>query len=73
MQLAEHIADHERLGCTNKSDSLGIQKMPPGYALMLDADNMYFYWLRHDGKESDISWDKWAIYHWACDHFKAGI
>ena len=32
-------------GCTDCSGSLGIQSMPSGYALMLDADRMYFFWM----------------------------
>jgi hypothetical protein len=28
---------------------------------MLDADAMYFYWLRHDGAQSAQHWNKWAV------------
>ena len=48
-------------GCRRVDQSLGIQKMPEGYALMLDADEMYYFWLRHDGAESCIHWNKWAV------------
>lgn len=61
----DHVADHVKIGCIDKTDSLGICNMPDGYALMLDADHMYFYWLRHDGVESVVCWDKWAVYRGA--------
>lgn len=47
------------------SQSLGIVQMPEGYALMLDADRMHYYWIREDGAESAIHWNKWAVYNWA--------
>ena len=65
MSLEAEIRDHIESGCHDVSRSLGIQKMPPGYALMLNADGSHFYWLREDGSESVIHWDKWAIYRWA--------
>lgn len=65
MTLAEHIADHVSCGCTDMSRSLGAQKMPDGYALMLNPDRSHFYGLKHDGTETDIHWNKWAIYRWA--------
>jgi len=50
-------------GCDDVSHSLGIQKMPDGYALMLDADGMYFFWMeKSTGRESAIHWNKWDIY-----------
>ena len=64
-ELAGEVACHIELGCSNMSASLGIQKMPQGYALMLNADQTHFYWLRHDGIESQICWDKWAVYRGA--------
>jgi hypothetical protein len=45
--------------------SLGIVKMPPGYKLMIDSDEVYYYWLRDDGAESCIHWNKWAVYRGA--------
>jgi hypothetical protein len=45
--------------------SLGFVKMPPGYALMLNGDESHFYWLRHDGLESVIHWNRWAVYRGA--------
>lgn len=59
--LAEHVKEHEALGGRRVDRALGIQKMPDGYALMLDHDEMYFYWLRDDGAASPIHWDKWLI------------
>ena len=60
--LDKHVADHESFGCRRVDKALGIQAMPPGYALMLDADGMYFYWLcGDDGAYSVIHWDKWVV------------
>lgn len=70
MSLEQHVADHESFGCRRMDKSLGIHKMPEGYALMLDADDMYFYWLTADGKESSIHWNKWAVYRGAKQHAK---
>jgi hypothetical protein len=61
MTLALHVDSAVRLGCTHADRMLGFQKMPDGYSLMLDADQMYFFWLRHDGAESVIHWNKWAV------------
>ena len=63
--LDSHVLDHVDLGCHEMSHSLGIQAMPEGYALMLNRDKTHFYWLRHDGIESCICWDKWAVYRGA--------
>lgn len=53
-------------GCTEVDRSLGIQKMPEGYHLLLDADGMYYFWMeRATGRESAIHWNKWAVYRWA--------
>lgn len=65
MSLGEHVKDHTAAGSIDVSGSLGFAAMPEGYALMLDADRMYHYWLRDDGAESFIHWDKWAVYRWA--------
>ncbi len=59
--LEVNVKEHEALGA--QRTKLGFVKMPPGYALMLDHDEMYYYWLRHDGVQSDIHWDCWWIYH----------
>ena len=63
--LAAHVLDHVYLGCHGMDDSLGIQKMQEGYALMLNGDESHFYWLRYDGVESCICWDKWSVYRGA--------
>jgi hypothetical protein len=65
MSLVSHILDHEKNGATNHSMKLGFCHMPDGYALMLDHDEAYFYWLRDDGATSEVSWDKWAIWRGA--------
>ena len=39
--------------------------MPEGYALMLNPDRTHHYWLRFNGNESAIHWDKWAVYRGA--------
>lgn len=61
VSLAEHVADYEAHGCRRVDRCLGIQKMPSGYALMLDPDDYYFFWLRDDGGASAIHWNKWAV------------
>jgi hypothetical protein len=63
--LSVFIDEAVSFGCVDVSESLGIRKMPKGYALMLNADHTHHYWLRHDGIESDIHWDKWAVYRGA--------
>jgi alpha-tubulin suppressor-like RCC1 family protein len=46
--------------------SLGIQKMPDGYSLMLDSDGMFYFWCeRATGRISEIHWNKWAVYRGA--------
>jgi hypothetical protein len=71
--LNAHVLDHVDCGCRNMNHSLGIQQMPEGYALMLNVDETHFYWLRYDGLESYIHWDKWAIYRGAKAHDKWAI
>lgn len=63
--LAGVVADRESVGAIRCDSMLGFTKMPRGYALMLNSDKTHFYWLRYDGKESSINWDKWAIYRGA--------
>jgi hypothetical protein len=63
------LADYLALGCTDYSGSLGIQKMPEGYALLLDPDGAYFTWVHiASGAESCIHWNKWAIWRGAHKH-----
>ena len=53
-------------GCEEMSHCLGIQSMPDGYSLMLNADASHFFWMeRATGRESCIHWDKWAVYRGA--------
>ncbi len=61
MSLIQLVTEMESHGCRRVDRWLGIQKMPEGYALMLDGDEMYFYWLCEDGRESVVHWNKWAI------------
>jgi hypothetical protein len=65
MTLEDFVADLCADGCSRAS--LGIQEMPDGYALLLDADQMYYFWVCDDGRNSVIHWDKWAIYRGACN------
>lgn len=65
MTLNEYIEDEISVGSINMSSSLGIQKMPDGYALMLNTDRTHFYWINDKGQESAIHWDKWAVYRGA--------
>jgi hypothetical protein len=61
--IIKQIADHQALGA--RQVGLGIQQMPNGYAIMLNADESHYYWLRHDGATSEVHWNKWRIYHGA--------
>jgi hypothetical protein len=55
-------------GCEDWSDALGIQKMPAGYRMLLDADRMYFSWFHlPSGRESVNHWCKWAVWRGARD------
>lgn len=60
-----HPDDYQFLikeGCQDVSGSFGIQSMPEGYALMLDGDQMYFFWMeKATGRQSVIHHDKWAV------------
>lgn len=57
--LLLQVKEHEKDGCQRACRSLGFVKMPEGYALMLNTDISHFYWLRHDGVEGVIFWNKW--------------
>lgn len=48
-------------GCRRVDHSLGIQKMPEGYALMLDTDGVYFFWLDAEGNEGPSDWNMWRV------------
>ena len=62
ISLADHVRDYEQLGCERRDKSLGIKSMPDGYALMLDTDRMYYFWVDGKGKTSVEHWDKWAVW-----------
>ncbi|PRD42063.1 hypothetical protein C5748_18065 [Phyllobacterium phragmitis] len=61
-------------GCEVMDHTLGIQKMPDGYHLLLNADGSHFFWMEKEtGRESSIHWDKWAVYRGAVtDSSRAG-
>ena len=61
MILEALVLEYVRGGCTHEDKALGIHKMPQGYALMRDADGLYYFWLCEDGRESAIHWNKWAV------------
>lgn len=61
----EFIAEHEASGARYCVSDLGFQDMPNGYALFLNPDESHYYFVRDDGYESAVHWDKWAIYRWA--------
>ena len=62
-ELECFVKDCELVGA--RRVSLGIREMPKGYALMLNCDRTHYYWLRYDGAESCIDWDKWSVYRGA--------
>lgn len=62
-RLNSQVLEHEALGATRRDKSLGIRKMPEGYALMLNRDESHYYWLKFDGSEGSEAWDKWYAYH----------
>jgi len=62
------VAEYEKGGSVRMDRSLGFQKMPAGYALMLNADHTHFYWLRYDGQEGYIDWNKWRVRKGAIIH-----
>jgi len=72
-QLRRIVHDYLGMGCLCKDKSLGIKQMPYGYALMLNGDRTHFFWIRHDGCESVISWDKWQVWRWAENDFKKTV
>lgn len=70
--LAEAIDDFVSIGCTHAPNALGFAKMPEGFALMIDSDGMYYFYVSVDG-ESCNHWDKWAVYRWAKSRAAANI
>ena len=64
MEIDELVEDYVSGGCTDYSDRLGFCDVPMGYALLLNRDESHFFYIKEDGKESSIHWDKWAVYNW---------
>jgi hypothetical protein len=62
MSLQNHVTYYENCDCRRCDKSLGIRSMPEGYALMLDGDGLYFFWLDQKGRTSVTHWNKWAVY-----------
>ena len=49
----------------DRTHSLGIKTMPPGYNL-LQLDSGHYIWERQsDHEESAIHWNKWEVWRWA--------
>lgn len=67
------VTDYEVHGGERRDSALGVQNMPEGYALMLNADRTHYYWLRHDGTEGPIDWDKWRVRRNAFANSKAEL
>lgn len=59
-----HVHDHVTASGSREC-CLGIKSMPDGYALMINPDRTHYYYVRHDGAESMIHHDRWAVYRWA--------
>jgi hypothetical protein len=57
MQFAELIAEYVDCGCSLAR--LGNAKVPDGYAILLNGDESHYFWLRSDGAEGPIHWNKW--------------
>lgn len=57
--LEKTVKDYESYGC--QRGALGIQQMPEGYALMLNADQSHYFWLTADETEGPIDWNKWRV------------
>lgn len=66
MAHPDDLAFHLEQGGQIMDRSLGIQAMPAGYHLLLDADGMFFSWFEIEtGRESVPHWNKWAVYRGA--------
>ena len=59
--LSVQVAEHEKFGAHRMDRSLGIHRMPENFALMLDSDDLYFYWRYADGRYSTQDWNKWRV------------
>ena len=62
-KLNNVIRDHINQG--SAPIYLGIQQVPPGYQIMINADRSHFYYVDYLGEESAISCSKWQVYGWA--------
>ncbi|WP_293371527.1 hypothetical protein [Nevskia sp.] len=69
--LARTIQCNAEDGDLDVTNSLGIVKMPQGYALMVDPFTRRFYAIKPDGFETDPHPDRWEIYRWARDYSRA--
>ena len=66
MAHPDDLAFYLECGCEIMDSTLGFQRMPDGYHLMLNADRSHFFWFeKATGRESAIHWNKWAVFHWA--------
>lgn len=70
INLHFHIKDHESLGSYHFPNALGFAEMPPGYALMQDPDDLYWYWLSDDGTTGLNQRNRWRVYHEAKAHWR---
>lgn len=62
--FADEIKFYLDQGCIDYSARLGIVSIPDGYALLLNSDHSHFFYIKPEGYESCIHWDKWAVYRW---------
>ena len=58
-QLARQVADAISLGCFKAN--IGRARCPAGYAIMVDPDGVYTFWLDWNGRQSVSHWSKWAV------------
>lgn len=61
-RLHNEIRNAEDDGC--RLCSFGAVKVPDGFAVLLNADQSHFFGLKWDGTESEIHWNRWAVYRW---------
>jgi len=54
-----------RLGGRRADEALGAVKMPYGYALILDDDDLYYHWINYLGQEGRQHLNRWAVYRMA--------
>ena len=66
--MSENTQTATAKGLDRRDKSLGMQAMPEGYALILNADQTHYYWYLNDSTEGVIHWDKWAVRRMAIHH-----